>query len=225
MIQSRVLTLKVTAVFCGVVLLFSCKGGSSNSYGSAVADSIANVDSVKPEPGQNPAPGTDTIFNVSAVPITEKELGEFPYLKLPETYTFNHEEKVSQSSIKDVDKEYFAVYGKLLPEEGKTFKATLEKNRADGKRFNSLELQRSIDKSISNLGGIKLKSLPVTRKEWERIGEKELIDRKYGYSIDANTLDDIQTYVIRSKTKQIWIQVFLLNDESGRITVLEKAVP
>jgi OOP family OmpA-OmpF porin len=224
MIQSRVLTLKVTAVFCGVVLLFSCKGGSSNSYGSAVADSIANVDSVKPEPGQNPAPGTDTIFNVSAVPITEKELGEFPYLKLPETYTFNHEEKVSQSSIKDVDKEYFAVYGKLLPEEGKTFKATLEKNRADGKRFNSLELQRSIDKSISNLGGIKLKSVPVTRKEWERIGEKELIDRKYGYSIDANTLDDIQTYVIRSKNKEIWIQVFLSNDESGRITVLEKAV-
>jgi hypothetical protein len=179
---------------------------------------------VKPEPGQNPAPGTDTIFNVSAVPITEKELGEFPYLKLPETYTFNHEEKVSQSSIKDVDKEYFAVYGKLLPEEGKTFKATLEKNRADGKRFNSLELQRSIDKSISNLGGIKVKSVPVTRKEWERIGEKELIDRKYGYSIDANTLDDIQTYVIRSKNKEIWIQVFLSNDESGRITVLEKAV-
>jgi OOP family OmpA-OmpF porin len=205
-----------------ITTLFSCKSGSNSTNGSAVADSIANVDSVKPEAGQNPMPGTDSIFNINSVPITDEDLGQFPYLKLPDSYTFNYDKEISQKSIKEFDKEYFAVYGKLISEEGKTFKATLEKNRADGKRFNSLELQKSLDKAIADFGGLKLKMVPITNSEWKRIGEKELIEKNYGSSIDVNSLDDIQTYVIRTKTKVIWIQVFLLNDESGKITVLEQ---
>lgn len=222
MIKSPKLVMKATLICCSLSILFSCKSGNSNVNGSEVADSVASVDSVKPKAGENPTPGTDSIFNISSVPITTAELGQFPYLKLPETYTYNYEKEISQASIKDIDKEYFAIYGKLVPEEGKTFKATLEKNRADGKRFNSLELQNSIDQSIKNLGGIKLKTVPISNKEWERIGEKELITNKYGFSIDANSLDNIQVYVIRSASKIIWIQVFLLNDESGKITVLEQ---
>ena len=224
MIKSPALILKATLIYCGLSILIACKGGNSNVNGSKVADSVANVDSVKPEAGQNPAPGTDSIFNINSVPINTVELGQFPYLKLPETYTYNYEKEISQASIKDIDKEYFAVYGKLIPEEGKTFKATLEKNRSDGKRFNSLEVQKSIDQSIKSLGGIKLKTVPITEKEWERIGDKELIEKKYGFSIDANSLDDIQVYVIRTAKKVIWVQVFLLNDESGKITILEKTV-
>lgn len=224
MIKSPNRIIKTSVLLCCIALLFSCKGESSNHYGSAVADSIANVDSVKPEAGQNPIPGTDSIFNTNSVPVSEKDLGKFPYLKLPESYTFNYEKEISLSNIKDIDKEYFAVYGKLIPKEGKTFKATLEKNRADGKRFNSLELQRSIDKSIADLGGIKLKTVPITNKEWDRIGKKDLIEKKYGYSISLNSLDDIQTYFIRTKTEEVWIQVYLLNEESGNITVLVKEV-
>jgi OOP family OmpA-OmpF porin len=223
MIRTPEFNLNKLLVGIGILAFASCKSGSSTENGFAVADSIANVDSVKPINGENPLPGTDSIFNISSVPVSEKDLGTFPYLKLPITYTYNYSKEISPSSIKDVDKEYFAVYGTLIPEEGKTFKATLEKNRADGKRFNSLELQRSIDKSVADLGGIKLKTVAIKQSEWDRIGNKELIDDKYGFSIDLNSLDNIQTYVIRTKTKVVWIQVFLLNEESGKITILEKA--
>ena len=216
--------LKSFVFLSSIILMVSCKGKPSDSGNSALSDSVANVDSVKPAAGQNPIAGTDSIFNINTVPITEKDLGQFPFLKLPEKYTYGYEKEISQSDIKDPDKEYFAVYGRFVPQEGKTFKATLERNRADGKRFNSLELQRSIDQSIADLGGIKLKVVPITDAEYKRVGDKELIDKKYGHSIDLNSLDDIQTYVIRTKTKEVWIQVFLLNDESGKITVLEKPV-
>lgn len=69
-----------------------------------------------------------------------------------------------------------------------------------------------------------MKTVPITQKEWDRIGNKELIEKKYGFSIDANSLDDIQTYVIRTENKAIWIQIFALNEESGKITILEKAM-
>jgi OOP family OmpA-OmpF porin len=224
MIKLSPLKLKYTLLLFGIIVLSACTSDSVRNSVSENADSMSNVDSVKPEHGNNPIPGTDSIFNINSVAVTTKDLGEFPYIKLPDTYTYNYEMEISKASIKDPDKEYFAVYGKLIPEEGKTFKATLEKNRADGKRFNSLELQNSINKSILDLGGIKLKTVPITRKEWDRIGNAELIDKKYGFSIDLNSLDNIETYVIRTNSKVIWIQVFLLNDESGKITVLEKAV-
>ena len=217
-------SLKYIVLVSGIVMLSSCSGDSTKNSVAEDADSMSNVDSVKPEPGKNPSPGTDTIFNINSVAVSTKDLGEFPYLKLPDTYTYNYEKEISKASIKDPDKEYFAVYGKLIPEEGKTFKATLEKNRADGKRFNSLELLNSVNKSILDLGGIKLKTVPITQKEWDRIGNKELIEKKYGFSIDANSLDDIQTYVIRTENKAIWIQIFALNEESGKITILEKAI-
>jgi len=217
-------SLKYIVLVSGIVMLSSCSGDATKNSVSEDADSMSNVDSVKPEPGKNPSPGTDTIFNINSVAVSTKDLGEFPYLKLPDTYTYNYEKEISKASIKDPDKEYFAVYGKLIPEEGKTFKATLEKNRADGKRFNSLELLNSVNKSILDLGGIKLKTVPITQKEWDRIGNKELIEKKYGFSIDANSLDDIQTYVIRTENKAIWIQIFALNEESGKITILEKAI-
>ncbi|MEB0263704.1 MULTISPECIES: hypothetical protein [unclassified Mucilaginibacter] len=53
------------------------------------------------------------------------------------------------------------------------------------------------------------------------VGNNELIDKKYGYSIDYNLLYDIKTYVIRTKTKQVWIQMTLMNEETGTLTVLE----
>ena len=223
MIKTPEFNLNKLFIGLGILAFVSCKSGSSTENGSAIADSIANADSVKPETGQNPLPGTDSIFNINSASVSEKDLGTFPYLKLPNTYTYNYDKEITPSSIKDIDKEYFAVYGTLIPEEGKTFKATLEKTRADGKRFNSLELQRSIDKSVADLGGIKLKTVAIKQAEWDRVGNKELIDNKYGFSIDLNSLDNIQTYVIRTKTKIVWIQVFLLNEESGKITVLEKA--
>ncbi|MHA4894526.1 hypothetical protein ACXZ1K_07220 [Pedobacter sp. PWIIR3] len=204
-----------------VTLLVSCKSNADKNSSTNGIDSMANVDSVKPEGTPNPEAGTDSIFNINSIPVSDKDLGEFPFVQLPDKYTFDYEKAIQQKDIKDVDKEYFAVYGKLIPKEGKTFKATLDRNREDGKRFNSLELQRSIDKHISDLGGIKLKIVPITKAEYDRVGQKELIENKYGHSIDANKLDDIQTYVIRTKTKEVWIQVFLLNEESGRITVLE----
>lgn len=162
-------------------------------------------------------------FDMEQVPISEKVIGEFPYLKLPDDYTYNYEKEVNPKHIKDIDKEYIAIDGKLVPVEGKSFKVNLEKDRStDSKRFNSLVVEKAIKAQIEEMGGIELKQVAVPNSEIERIGHAELLDKHYGNSLDFNLLDQIQTYVIRTKTKQIWIQMSLLNDESGKITVIEK---
>lgn len=168
---------------------------------------------------------TDTTsFDISKIKETTAKLGDFPYVNTPEMYTYNYEKKIDPANIKDVDKEYFAVSGKLIPIEGKSFKARIEKDRSDGKRFNKLVVEKYYEESILALGGVKVNNVSIPNSEIKRIGDKELIENKYGFSLDYNMLDDIKTYVLKTKDKQIWIQYYLMKDESGGITVLEKSL-
>lgn len=201
--------------------VFSCKKASEN--GETTPEKTATqTPSETIETAENKV---DTAsFNISKIEESTAKLGEFPYVSPPEMYTYDYEKKINPANIKDVDKEYFAVNGKLLPVEGKSFKARIEKDRSDGKRFNKLVVEKSYEASILALGGVNVNNVSVPNSEIKRVGDKELIDNKYGFSIDYNMLDDIKTYIIKTKDKQIWIQYNIMKDESGSITVLEKSL-
>lgn len=166
-------------------------------------------------------------FDITTIPVSETALGEFPFVSPPKDYCYGYcsswNGKPNEKDIKDTDKEYFAVNGKLVPQEGKTYKVAIEKNRnVDNKRFNRLVFLNALDKDIKALGGVQVNNVPVTSEEVKRVGDEELITRGYGKSIDQNLLDDLKTYVIRTKDKEVWIQFNLMDEESGRIAVLEK---
>ena len=167
-------------------------------------------------------------FDITTIPLSEAKLGEFPFINPPKDYCYGYcsswNGKPNEKDIKDTDKEYFAVDGKLIPVEGKTYKVTIEKNRnIDNKKFSRVFALNSLEKDITALGGVQVNKVPVSNEEWKRVGDDELITRGYGKSMDVNLLDDVKTYVIRTKDKQVWIQFNLMDEESGRITILEKS--
>jgi len=168
---------------------------------------------------------TDTAtFDINSIAISDKELGTFPYLSYPDGYSFDYQMEISPKSIKDIDIEYFAVSGKLMPVEGKSYKVRIEKDGNDDRKFSSLVVERYYDEKIKQLGGVKVNDISVAYEEIKRVGNNDLIDNEYGHSIDYNLLDDIKTYIIRTATKQIWIQMTLMDNEVGKLTVLEKEV-
>lgn len=167
-------------------------------------------------------------FDIAKIPVSDKDLGIFPYLGPPENYCYGFcsgwEGTVKQKDIKEFDKEYFAVNGKLIPVEGKALKIAIEKDRNENSTpFNSLLVEKAYEKAILDLGGVQVNNVPVPKEEIDRIGKENLMPTTYGNSINFNLLDRIKTYVIRTNTKEVWIQFSLLNEESGRITILEKA--
>ncbi|MCT4139985.1 OmpA family protein [Elizabethkingia anophelis] len=168
-------------------------------------------------------------FDITKIPVSDKDLGVFPYLNPPENYCYgvcsNWKGTVEQKDIKDFDKEYFAVNGKLIPVEGKALKVVIEKNRSkDPAAFNSLLVEKAYEKAILDLGGVQVNNVSIPKEEIDRIGKENLMSATYGNSIDFNGLDRIKTYVIRTNSKEVWIQFSLLNEESGKITILEKAI-
>ena len=199
--------------------LFACQSPVKQRSTPADPDS-----SSASSPAENKT-ATDGEFDTSKIPVSDKELGKFPYLHLPQDYTFGYDKEIKATDINNADKEYFAVKGKLIPLEGKTYKATLEKDRSkDNTRFSSLVAGKALEKEIIGLGGVNVNNIPVPKSEIERVGDTELITNKHGHSIDYNMLDDIKTYIIKTKDKEVWIQYLLMNEESGIITVLEKSI-
>lgn len=90
--------------------------------------------------------------------------------------------------------------------------------------FNSLLVEKAYEKAILDLGGVQVNNVSVPKEEIDRIGKENLMSATYGNSIDFNGLDRIKTYVIRTNSKEVWIQFSLLSEESGKITILEKAI-
>jgi len=200
--------------------IIACKKDQTTENTTNVTVTDSTTAAPKPET-TTAATGT---FDINSIPVSDKDLGTFPYLSAPDTYKYNMGDGgISKKDISDFDKEYFAVNGKLIPQEGKTVKVTIEKDKSkDDSPFNSLIVDKSYDKAILALGGVKLPTVTIPQSEIDRVGVKDLYEKHYGNSLDANQLDAINTYVIRTKDKEVWIQYSLLNNGSGHITILEK---
>ncbi|MDM1373730.1 OmpA family protein [Myroides marinus] len=168
---------------------------------------------------------SSTPFDINTIPVTTQTVGVFPFLEAPENYCYgycsNWKGKPNPSDIKNFDKQYFAVNGELIAIEGKTYNSTLEKNRQkDNAPFNSLEVEKSYEKAILALGGVKVNDQALTQETLDKINKEELLQS--GSSIPPAGRK-VNTYVIRTNDKEVWIQFNLLNEESGRITILEKS--
>lgn len=212
---------KITFSLLILAALTSCKSKTTDSSTADTATNKAEESKTSPDAVANNTPVAVTAFDINTIPVSEKDLGKFPYVGLPPKYTFDYKTEARVENINNMDKEYFAVNGKLMAEEGKAFKSHIQLPNADGK-FSSTEVNKYYNEKIKALGGVQVNNVAVPKTQIESVGNNEFVDKKYGHSIDYNLLNDIKTYVIRTKTKQVWIQMTLMNGESGKITVLEK---
>ena len=164
----------------------------------------------------------DSAFDINKIPVSDKDLGTFPYLAPPEKYLYNYNKDINPKNIKNVDTEYFAVNGKLIAQEGKSYKINIDKPSSEETKFSSDEVLKHYKDVIEALGGVQVNDTDIAQAEYDRVGKKVLIDQGYGYTLDPNLLDRIKTFIIRTKDKTVWVQLCLLDEESGRITVLEQ---
>jgi len=166
---------------------------------------------------------SDTGYNISKIPVTDKFHGTFPYFQLPEGYAFKDPNSYhGDGQIKDFDKEYFYDHGTYTAMEGKTFKAEIRISEAfKDKKFSPLEIQKSFDELIKNVGGVKINTgEPLREGEEERLKKEDPEAYNLGYMHSCNNWKNVNTYIIRSAEKTVFVQ-YNLGKEQTSITVLE----
>lgn len=166
---------------------------------------------------------SDTGYNISKIPVTDKFQGVFPYFKLPEGYTYTDPNSyLGDGQTKDFDKEYFYDHGSYTSMEGKTFKAEIRiSEEFKDKKFSPLEIQKSFDELIKNIGGVKINTGEALREgEEERIKREDPEAYNLGYMHSCNNWKNVNTYIIRTAEKTVFVQ-YNLGKEQTSITVLE----
>ncbi|MBC8986631.1 hypothetical protein H9X96_12660 [Pedobacter sp. N36a] len=216
-------TLLFQSILCSILLpaslLIACTGGDKKANTAAsITDTVATI------PAENTTVAADTsklAFDINSIPVTTKDMGTFPYLNAPENYKYND---ITKSDLKTV---HFAVNGKLIPVEGKTFSTNIYKLNENGSEstFNATIVQRAYDKAVKDLGGVKLPGTPVPQAEVNRVGPKVLDEEgNHAYSIigpDDYTLSHLNTYVIRTAKSEVWIELSFYQN-GAYIHILEK---
>ncbi|HFK5545477.1 TPA: OmpA family protein [Elizabethkingia anophelis] len=177
-------------------------------------DSNVTQDSIKTEE-KSTSPTTSSAFNIDAVPVSDKNIGDFPFFNMPEGL-------VSQNKPieKKYDKVFFPIGGVMTPFEGKVWKANVVVKEGSSEQWTLPYFEKSFDEAITAVGGVKIFDGHITNEEYEKYSKQATNlgeDGDVGYAGE-----NIKVYVIRRKDQgNIFIQL-TGNSASGKINILQE---
>jgi len=146
-------------------------------------------------------------FDINAVPVTDKDIGEFPFFMPPNGYRYVSDTLSvldENISIKESSRSLYPIGSdRIYMVEGKTLKALLYNEKLKGiSERDFLLIQRHYEDAITAAGGIKV------------FDEKVKIDETYGTLgpeehrlIPGSTRSVRQTYVIRTQNTEAWFEI------------------
>ena len=214
-------TIRLVASCALLSMLASC--GSKDKPEETVATTETTTTTEAAATTEAPAPteaapstATAATFDINSVPVTSASLGSFPYLSGLQTY------EVNTSNSEDYDFEMAYVYdGKnLVPIEGKVSQRLFNPKNGE-KKASELMIRRNYEDLLKTLGATKVSAVKVPREAIDKLGYDEVYKHgKWSVSSDHDT----DTYVIRQKDKEVWVQVTALGgDANYNLTVTERA--
>ena len=216
------------AVCMATALLASCKAkdapatDAAPEAAAAPAPTEAVADAAS-APAANPAAPTATVFDINAIPVSDKPLPAWPYVALPAGYHYDENEDMAGQS-KDLARVPVWTGGQLLWVEGRTFSDAIDSD--EGKTFSKFEVRKNLQQAIEALGGVRIAERSYDEASY-KANEKALDDfrQEFDNIRDAYWYDsDADTYLIRRADKAIWVVAQARNGDGG-ILVAEGPLP
>lgn len=165
---------------------------------------------------QTAVPKLTSVGNdLDTVPISDKELGQFPYLKAPEGYKF------SDSINRQLEEKYFFHSDSLIQKvSGKYVHITIFPS---GNTFEDTFIVNKYTKDIEKLGGVQIYSGGLPTAAGELINK---VKPAYAEDMYDPMPYKYKQFLINTKTEKVWIELCHgLNSNQIDLTVmLEKKV-
>ncbi len=200
---------------CGRKDQVAGQAGQPTTATAATPGAAATAPSETP-PAAGAAPAA---FDVSTVPVSTAKLGRFPYIAGLKGTSLN------TNNSKEFDFERAYVYdGKtLLAIEGKVSRRLFDADRSgeNPKKLSELAIDRNYENLLKELGAVKVWTGIIPKEAVDKIGNDEFYKHE-GFGTDMNNASD--TYLIRQKDKEIWVQLNSQSEGDYGIDVVEKAV-
>ncbi|GAB3240817.1 hypothetical protein GCM10027346_35520 [Hymenobacter seoulensis] len=209
---------------CVATLLSACgskDATTAETTSTSTSETASTTPAVTTETTPAATPVTETVstteaaaFDINSVPVSNVTLGAFPYLTSLQGYRTRYD---SDSTGFDFDRVYIYDGKNIVPVEGKV--VFRQFRPVDSKKAASeLMILRNYENLVKNLGGVKVYSGEIDKDVLKKFGEAEY--DKHSGSLRSYFSTD--TYVIRQKDKEVWVQV-QAHDNDYRLSVVERA--
>lgn len=213
------LSIKSMGVACVIALITlytACNSENKKTHDNTESTDRTGPDQTETEnpiPSENPTPPKE--FDINSIPISNQELGDFPFLDVPEGLT--EQNKPLQRKF---DRLFFPIDGTMTPLEGSVWKSNIVMQRDNTDEWSLPYFEKSYDEAIKAVGGVKIFDGEITKEEYDRyhsqapyLGE----DGSIGYAGQ-----NIKVYAIhREDGANIFIQLAGYS-AGGYINILQK---
>ena len=169
------------------------------------------------------APVAAQAFDINAVPVSDKPLGDWPYIAPPAGYVWDDAGEIGKNT-KDLARVPVWTGGELLWVEGKTFSDDIE--TPEGKTYSRFEVRKGIEQAIAAIGGQRIGERTFDETVY-RANEKALGDFRSEFSDMSNAYrydEEADTYLVRQPDKAIWF-VTTANNDRTVVMVVEGPLP
>lgn len=197
-----------------ISVLISCKNETKTKDTIANETTLDTIQENKTEEKTNNKSNTAT-FDINTIPISNVELGEFPFFSLPKGL-----QTTNKPIKKSFDVIYFPIDSVMTPLEGRIWKSYIRQERNSDEDWSLRYFEKSYDEAIIAVGGVKIFDGKITNDEYKRYHDQATYlgeDGSIGYVGET-----IKVYVIRRPNgDDIYIQ--LSGDTaSGKLNILQK---
>lgn len=194
-----------------IFLSASCNNGDKRSSENTGVQKESQPDNVT----EQKAPVSSTGFDINSIPVSDHDLGEFPFFGLPEGLA--EQNKPIQRKF---DRLFFPIDGIMTPIEGKVWKSFIEMEAGNTDEWSLPYFEKSYDEAIKAVGGVKIFDGEISKEEYDRYNSQASYlgeDGSIGY-----TGENTKVYIIRrADNSDVYIQL-AGNTASGKINILQK---
>lgn len=205
-------TILTVGIIPSFVLTTSCnnnekKGAAEARVTTTPADSVQ-----QPAAAAAASPAS---FDINSLPVSDKDLGTFPFFSFPEGLT-----QMNKPVQKKFDRLFFAVNGVMTPFEGKVWKSNVTPKSGSYDDWSLPFFEKSYDEAIKAVGGVKIFDGEITKEEYDRYNKQAPYlgeDGSIGYPGE-----NIKVYAIHRADGDVYIQL-AGNNSGGKIDILQTA--
>lgn len=184
-------------------------------------EQVVNSDTTQTASQANPEQKTEMSetanlngFDLNSLPTLNQDIGEFPYVGVPQDYAF-----IGEPSFKKFDYYHFPINNRYQKFEGKIAQVSVKVN--SDQQFSNTYFVKSLQDTMKSIGAVELNHSNPTNEEYAKLSD----DARAGYGVHVDQHDDDPVYVYGFKNKEGNPVLIQYMTHSQRYTIMEvKAV-
>ena len=170
---------------------------------------------------QKTATGTPSPETIVAIPISNADLGQFPYVKTLPNFSARNQ---SDSLTIEQNRTYFFDGKTYLIIDGQVSSQKLTVTDDKKKIPSEFQIIQEFDKVVSTLGGKKIFAGKLSEEALKKMGVPDLVELGATHQVAPSAYYGVVEYVIKTPTKEVWLQVVpaSIGSEFYTLLVVEK---